>query len=582
MEKNKKIMYILLIPAACASLLTLSWCGGHIPASNPPENTPEAIISERPPPPSPPPAPPSPPPTAPASPRPAPEPEPEPEPPPMPWEIFLPYSTEETDPFGEYFDYTYAIQINGEIVDEYLNPEPIFFGMPGTYAQTESVTTFRGNNFRNDPTFGVASISAGKLTERYKIATTTLDHWSGVGWSGQPAIVKWDYELQQKMNMLPDKKEKENLIEVIQGATDGNVYFFDLEDGKPTRQTFRYGQPIKGGVTVDPRGYPILFIGQGDQFGGRTGCGMFSLIDLKELFFLPNHDPFALRYHDLFDSNPLFDIQNDRLFECGENGLIYNMKLNTDFDPEAGTITLAPEIVRYRYTTKINAQKALGTEGSPAAFMNYIFTADNGGIVQCVDLMTFTPVWARDCTDDTDVAVALDWEEETQTLALYTGCQTDYQRNAYFRKLNAENGELLWEHFYPCYTDTAVSGGVLATPVIGRGDMSRLVVFWVGKVIDMGGGGALVAIDKITGEIVWEKIMPSYGWSSPVGIYNEDGKGYIAVCDAAGRMHLIRGTTGETLDSISLGSNVEASPAVYGDTIIVGTRGCVIYGIKIS
>ena len=76
--------------------------------------------------------------------------------------------------------------------------------------------------------------------------------------------------------------------------------------------------------------------------------------------------------------------------------------------------------------------------------------------------------------------------------------------------------------------------------------------------------------------------MPSYGWSSPVGVYNEDGKGYIVVCDAVGRMFLVRGTTGEILDSIHLGDNVEASPAVFGNMVVVGTRGCVIYGIRMS
>ena len=510
------------------------------------------------------------------------EPEPEPEPTPMPWEVFSPYALPETDPFSDAFDYKYDIQAGGEIVDEYLNPDTIFFGMPEAYAQVSGVVTFRGNNFRNNASFGTADIKDEKLTELYRLASGTLDHWTGVGWSGQPVIVQWDYEIQQHMNMLPDKIEKEGLVEVIQGAVDGYVYFFDLEDGKPTRNPFRYGEPIKGGVSMDPRGYPILFIGQGDQFGGRTGCGMYSLIDLRELFYLPNHDPFALRFHDLFDSNPLFDAANDRLFECGENGLIYNIKLNTEFDREAGTISVDPEIVRYRYTTKINAAKSLGVEGSPSIFSHYIFTADNGGLVQCVDLMTFEPVWARDCTDDIDSSVVLDWEEDNQMLALYTGCETDYQGFAYIRKLNAENGELLWEHSYPCLRDTSVSGGVLGTPVAGRGDISGLVIFWVGKVTGMGGGGVLVAFDKISGDIVWETVLPSYGWSSPTNVYTGDGKGYIVVCDATGKMFLVRGTTGEVLDSMDLGGNVEASPAVYGSTIVVGTRGQRIYGIRVS
>jgi hypothetical protein len=46
-------------------------------------------------------------------------------------------------------------------------------------------------------------------------------------------------------------------------------------------------------------------------------------------------------------------------------------------------------------------------------------------------------------------------------------------------------------------------------------------------------------------------------------------------------MHLVRGTTGEILHQINLGANIEASPAVYGNMLVVGTRGQRIYGIEI-
>jgi outer membrane protein assembly factor BamB len=112
--------------------------------------------------------------------------------------------------------------------------------------------------------------------------------------------------------------------------------------------------------------------------------------------------------------------------------------------------------------------------------------------------------------------------------------------------------------------------------------MSGLVIFWVAKLRGMGADGALVAFDKQTGEVVWENLMPHYGWSSPVAVYSEDGTGYLVVCDSAGFMYLIEGTTGEILDRISLGSNIEASPAVFGNKIVVGTRGQRIFGIEIK
>jgi hypothetical protein len=39
---------------------------------------------------------------------------------------------------------------------------------------------------------------------------------------------------------------------------------------------------------------------------------------------------------------------------------------------------------------------------------------------------------------------------------------------------------------------------------------------------------------------------------------------------------------GATLSSISLGSNIEASPAVFENTLVVGTRGGLVCGVKIK
>jgi hypothetical protein len=46
-------------------------------------------------------------------------------------------------------------------------------------------------------------------------------------------------------------------------------------------------------------------------------------------------------------------------------------------------------------------------------------------------------------------------------------------------------------------------------------------------------------------------------------------------------MFLIEGKTGKIVDRISLEANIEASPAVYENMIVVGTRGQKIWGIRI-
>ena len=516
---------------------------------------------------------------------PGPTPDPTPEPTPIPWKLFSPHSIPETDPYRAGLNYSFDIKVGDNVVTEYTNPDQIFLGMPEEYTEMPGITTFRGNNFRDNASYGTTNITNGVLSEVYRFGTGSLSTWTGVGWVGQPVIVELDYDVQQQMNLLPGKKEKEGLVEVIQGAMDGYVYFFDLHDGQPTRNKLNFGEPIKGGVTVDPRGYPLLFIGQGDVITfTRGGYFLYSLIDFELLHFINGRNSFAHRTHRGCDGNPLFDAENDRLFIAAENGLIHNIKLNTVYDRDAGKISVNPEFVYYRYTSNLNTRgQRQGIENSIAIFDHHAFTADNAGLLQCVDLMTFTPVWVRDVSDDTDASIVLEWEEENQMLALYTGSQTDFSSTSYLRKINAENGELLWEYTYECFTDVNVSGGLLATPVVGRGDISDLVIFFVGKVRGRGGGGALVAFDKQTGAVVWENIRPNYGWSSPVAVYNEDGKSYLIVCDSQGNMALVRGTTGAVLTTMSLGgANIEASPAVYGNMVVVGTRGQRVYGIRLS
>ena len=72
------------------------------------------------------------------------------------------------------------------------------------------------------------------------------------------------------------------------------------------------------------------------------------------------------------------------------------------------------------------------------------------------------------------------------------------------------------------------------------------------------------------------------GWSSPVAVYDAKGDGYIIQCDSDGNMFLIDGRTGVLKSTVNLGKNIEASPAVFGNTIVVGTRGKKIYGIVLE
>ena len=94
--------------------------------------------------------------------------------------------------------------------------------------------------------------------------------------------------------------------------------------------------------------------------------------------------------------------------------------------------------------------------------------------------------------------------------------------------------------------------------------------------------GTLVALDTETGDEVWRLDMDYYAWSSPVAVYDDDGSAYVVVCDSAGNASFIDGITGTVLDTEYLGGLVEASPAVYENMLVVGTRIRQICGVKIK
>ena len=47
-----------------------------------------------------------------------------------------------------------------------------------------------------------------------------------------------------------------DLVEVIYPTLDGNIYFLNLEDGKPTRNPINIGFSTKGTGMIDPRDIP--------------------------------------------------------------------------------------------------------------------------------------------------------------------------------------------------------------------------------------------------------------------------------------------------------------------------------------
>jgi len=458
--------------------------------------------------------------------------------------------------------------------------------------RTEGVLTFRGNHFRDAPSFGRRSITEKKLEIIWESPTgsisTTESYWPGTGWTGQPLLVHWSESTRKAMNIKEELKNKD-LVEVIYPTLDGNIYYLDLQNGKPTREKQIIGFPFKGTATVDPRGYPILYAGQGLNENGQKvtefKLRMINLLNQTEEYAILGRDPMAFRPWGAFDSSSLVSAKDDTLISCAENGLVYKVKLNSAYDENDKTLTLAPQITKYRYQVQDNLE--LGIESSPAAYENYLYFADNGGILQCLDMNTMKPVWFVETGDDTDCTTTI--EETPEGVFLYTANEVDKRSengkvkiaDCNIRKYNAMTGVLVWQVNVPCVYQYYINGGALATPLIGKNDISNMIIFNI-ALTGSNQSGQLLALDKKTGATIWERDLAAYSWSSPVDVLSDEGITYGLFCDFAGWLHLFDPKTGKDYNKVSLGGNIESSPAVYDDTIVVGSYAQKIFGIKIK
>ena len=483
-------------------------------------------------------------------------------------------------------------------VSSYTRSEPISFGDPEDYFALPGISTFRGNNYRNSATYGTAKVEKETLSTAWTVETGALagGRWTGSGWTGQPLIVKWDEETKANMNLYENKKNKADLVEVVYPTLAGIIYFLDLEDGSYTRDPIDVGMCFKGAGALDPRGYPLLYVGSGDAVGDKQPrMFIISLIDGSILFEYGYADAQSLRtdneYWCAFDSSPLVHAGTDTLIWPGESGILYTIKLNSSYDKAAGTVSINPgNIVKTRYAAGRSGDEKYwyGYEPSCVMVENYLYVAENGGLFFCVDLNTMELVWAQDTKDDNNSSPVFERISETEGY-LYTAPSLHWTKDENDKgtisiyKLNAVTGEIVWEYPINVHTVSGVSGGIQSTPLLGKEGtaLEGLIIYSVARTPGVY-SGILVALDTETGEKVWEMSMSNYAWSSPVGIYTEDGTGYVVICDSAGYAMLVDGSSGDLLYTISLGGLVEASPAVYENTLVVGTRTKQIAGVTIS
>ncbi|MCR5202967.1 MAG: PQQ-like beta-propeller repeat protein [Lachnospiraceae bacterium] len=507
---------------------------------------------------------------------------------------FLPKYTRQTNP-DKMMEFT-NINVNGKTlgdISDYKKERTIDFGMGDEYTKAQGVITFRGNNFRDTPVYGVANMRRFKLQKMWEVPTGSLTakgrYWSGNGWTGQPLLMHWPMSVKRHMNMASWAKRDRNLIEAIYASMDGNIYFIDINSGKQTRSPMKLGYVFKGAGALDPRGYPIMYVGSGyDSNNGTSRAFIINLLTCEVMYEYGNDDSFSLRGHlSFFDSSALVDAKTDTLIQPGENGILYLIKLNTRFNRRRGKLSIKPgRIVKWRYKGKRNNNSTywLGMEDSAAIYRGYLFIADNGGNLMCLNLNTLRVRWMQDILDDSNSTPVLSVENGKLYIYISTSFHLGWRSSSTAEipvwKIDASNGKKVWERSFTCSSVDGASGGVQSTIAVGKNNLDNYIYVTVGRT---GGtsNGVLACIRKSNGRIKWQQKGP-YTWSSPVCVYNKAGRGKVLYARSDSKLLMVDGVTGRTNDELLLGAgNVEASPAVYNNILVVGTRGCRIYGVKL-
>lgn len=428
---------------------------------------------------------------------------------------------------------------------------------------TLNVLTFRGGQRRDVPKVGKLDSVPKLLQIEWKFKThedndvTDYGVWGGgSGWTGQPLYVDWG-----ERKGYPSKQE------ILVGSLCGRVYRIDFQTGKPSREEIVIENVLKGTMSLDPDLNGLLYVGHGVPKRQLFGA---SIIDLKTNKIIQEYgrDSKAYRGWGACDGSPI--VAGGFLFRPAENGMIYK------YSRTPGGLFLHSS-ARYRDAQK----RAPGIESSMAVFRNYGYVSDNNGNIICVNLDNLSPVWTYDNHDDSDATTVLEIVDGVPFL--YSGTEVDKQGESgvsYLVKLNGLTGEKMWEHQHPCRQYEKKEGGMYTTPLLGHGDCEGLI-FTNFETHSPALAGDFVALDRKTGDVVYTLPFTRYVWSSPLPFYDKEGHLYIVQPDCKGTMFLIEGKTGRILHSLQVGLNFESSAAVVGDCLVVGSRGCHIYKVKV-
>ena len=431
----------------------------------------------------------------------------------------------------------------------------------------EGLTMFRGNATRTWYGRGPVPSNpqilwrypAGRAMCSYSRVGHENPYWCGSGWTGQPSVVV-----------------RGDSLEVIVGTYDRSVHFLDGATGRDRRPPFVTGDIIKGSVAVDPDGYPLVYSGSRDNF--------FHVIAIDrpaptELWRLSASDAARPMWNDDWDGNAV--IRDDYLFEGGENGWYYVVKLNRHYDAD-GRVAVSPQVVARipSFDDSLLANihdEEVSIENSTSLYGWTAYFANSGGAVWGVDLRplrsgrdSVAPVFRYWTGDDTDASIVID---EDGMLYVASELQRFNRRSAAVGQLQKldprrRDNPRVWGIQIPP-GKREKQGGVWATPALyGR-------MLYVAT-----NSGRLLGVDRDSGTIRWELALPPHAWSSPVVV---DSTLIVADCEGAIHAYDVRDPHAVPNEIWTFrlpgGACIESTPAVWNGRLYVGARDGYFYAI---
>lgn len=428
------------------------------------------------------------------------------------------------------------------------------------WGEVLGLTMFRGNPTRTwygtgpvptDPETLWSFPSSGGLCGESTVGGETTT-WCGTGWTGQPVV--WE---------RPD-----GITEVIFGAYDKAVHFLDGATGEPTRDSFPTGDIIKGSVSLDPDGFPIVYTGSRDN---KLRAIAIDRDRPTELWSLDANVVDGI-WNDDWDGNPV--IVDDILYEGGENSWFFAVELNRGYDAD-GLVTVEPELLvsvpGYDQALIDRIGRNVSIESSVAVFEQRVYFVNSGGRVVGLDVSEVrsgeAPVvfdyWVG---DDADATIVIDGEG-----MLYVSVEAERGTER-----AAEVGQLV--KLDP-YTDAdPLLWGVEASGGEGVGGFWATPALGDGVLYNTSHTGRLMAVDRDTGEVVWEDEVAFHSWSSPVIV---DDTLIAATCTGELRAYSLSDPRSPSpLWTHQLSEScIESTPAVWDGRLYVGSRDGSFYAV---